>query len=272
MRELPQIGFTFTLDEGIGRLTLDRPERLNALTFESYAALRDLFAELERTPEVRVVLLSGAGRAFCAGGDREDIIARLFGRSMDELLQFTRLTGALIRNMRALRTPIVAALNGAAVGAGAVMALASDLRIASERARIGFVFPQVGLCGADMGAAWLLPRLIGLAQATELLYTGEIIDAERSARLGLFNEVVAPDALGERAEWWARRLADGPTFAHRMTKQQLESESTMAFTEAIEAEAQAQAICMQHADFQEAHQARVEGRSPRYGRAEQTER
>ena len=261
-----QVGFQFQLEGGVGTITLDRPERLNALTFESYRALRDFFIELDQRPEVRALLLTGAGRAFCAGGDREDIIARLFGRSMNELLEFTRLTGSLIQEMRKLRTPIVAALNGVAVGAGAVMAIASDLRIASEKARIGFVFPHVGLCGADMGAAWLLPRLIGLGRATELLYSGEIIDAARAESLGLFNEVVSPEAHLERARWWAQTLADGPAFAHRMTKQQLESEATMGLAEAIEAEAQAQAICMQHPDFQEAYQARVEKRAPQYKR------
>jgi enoyl-CoA hydratase/carnithine racemase len=204
---------------------------------------------------VRAVVITGAGRAFCSGGDVEDIIGELFARDMKGLLAFTRTTGALIRNIRRLRKPVVAAVNGTAVGAGAVIALACDVRIAAEGAKFGFVFPQVGLCGADMGAAYLLPRVVGLGHASELLFTGDIIDAAHAARIGLANRVVPRERVVEEATALARRLARGPAFAHAMTKQMLEDEAPLSLEAAIEAEAQAQAICMQHPDFREAYDA-----------------
>jgi enoyl-CoA hydratase/carnithine racemase len=248
----------FALDlapSGVATITLSRPDRLNALTFEIYEELRDTFAALDHEDAVRSVVIAGQGRAFCSGGDVEDIIGELFARDMKGLLAFTRTTGALIRNMRALRRPIVGAIHGTAVGAGAVIALACDFRIASTAAKIGFLFPKVGLCGADMGAAWLLPRVVGLARASELLFLGDVIGAEEAARIGLFGRVVAPEACLDEARVLAERLASGPAFAHAMTKQMLESEASMTLDQAIEAEAQAQAICMQHPDFRTAFEA-----------------
>lgn len=240
---------------GVATITLTRPERLNSLTFEVYEELRDTFAALEHEPAVRCVVITGQGRAFCSGGDVESIIGELFARDMQGLVDFTRVTGALIRNIRALRRPVIAAVNGTAVGAGAVIALACDFRIAAATAKIGFIFPKVGLCGADMGATYLLPRVVGLGHATELLFTGDIILADRAKEIGLFHRVVE-DCVSAAREL-AERLASGPAFAHAMTKQMLESEHTMTLDAAIEAEAQVQAICMQHPDFRAAYDAWV---------------
>jgi enoyl-CoA hydratase/carnithine racemase len=188
--------FRFSLEDGVGTITLDRPKSLNSLTFEIYEELRDFWPKLSETPEVGVVVITGEGRGFCSGGDRHDIIAELFARDMQGLLAFTRTTGALIRNIRRCRRPVIAAVNGVAVGAGAVIALACDIRIVAASARFGFVFPQVGLCGADMGAAYLLPRVVGLGRANEILFTGDLIGAEEALRIGLANRVVADgDAL-----------------------------------------------------------------------------
>ncbi len=247
--------FGFSLEGGVATLTFTRPDRLNSLTFEVYAEMRDVLAALDREEAVRSVVITGDGRAFCSGGDVESIIGELFARDMQGLVDFTRMTGALIANLRKLRRPVVAAVNGVAVGAGAVIAAACDLRVASRAAKIGFIFPRVGLCGADMGAAYLLPRIVGLGRASELLFGGEIIDAEEGLRIGLFNRVVAPEDCVREAQAMARRLANGPAFAHAMTKQMLESEHTMSLEAAIEAEAQAQAICMQHSDFRAAYEA-----------------
>jgi enoyl-CoA hydratase/carnithine racemase len=264
MNPLSPSTFRFSLDHGVGTITHDRPARLNSLTFESYIELGQFFPALERHPEVRAVVITGAGNAFCSGGDRHDIIAKLFERDMPGLLEFTRITGDLIRSIRALRRPVIAAVNGAAVGAGAVMALACDVRIASEDTRFGFVFPKVGLCGADMGATYLLPRVVGLGRASELLFFGDLIDAQESLRIGLVNRVVPKDQVLSTAQQWARRLSEGPAFAHAMTKQMLESEHGMTLDDAIEAEAQSQAICMAHPDFREAFDALVAKRSPRF--------
>jgi enoyl-CoA hydratase/carnithine racemase len=242
---------------GVATITLARPDRLNSLTFEVYEELRDTFAALEHEPGVRAVVITGQGRAFCSGGDVESIIGELFARDMQGLVAFTRVTGALIRNIRALRRPVVAAVNGTAVGAGAVIALACDFRVASDKAKIGFIFPKVGLCGADMGATYLLPRVVGLAHASELLFLGDVILAERAREIGLFHEVVPNDECLAAANELAERLASGPAFAHAMTKQMLESEHTMPLDAAIEAEAQVQAICMQHPDFRAAYDAWV---------------
>jgi enoyl-CoA hydratase/carnithine racemase len=242
---------------GVATITLTRPDTLNSLTFEVYEELRDTFAKLDHEDAVRAVVITGEGRAFCSGGDVNAIIAELFARDMKGLVAFTRVTGALIRNIRALRRPVIAAVNGTAVGAGAVIALACDFRIASSAAKFGFIFPQVGLCGADMGAAYLLPRVIGLARASELLFLGDIVTAERAERIGLVTKVVAPEACVAEANALAERLASGPAFAHAMTKQMLESEHTMTLDQAIEAEAQVQAICMQHPDFRAAYEANI---------------
>jgi enoyl-CoA hydratase/carnithine racemase len=248
--------FSFALAGGVATITLDRPDRLNALTFEVYQELAEVFEQLDREAEVRAVVITGRGRGFCSGGDQDDIIEHLLGQDTAALLAFTRATGRLIQAMRACRRPIVAAINGTAVGAGAVIACASDLRIAAAGAKLGFIFPQVGLCGADMGVLYLLPRIVGLGHASELLLFGDLITAERALAIGLCNRV-EPDAAAAvaLAQAWAARLARGPAFAHAMTKQMLESEHPMALAEAIEAEAQAQALCMQHPDFAEAHAA-----------------
>jgi enoyl-CoA hydratase/carnithine racemase len=248
--------FALVTVDGVATITLDRPDRLNALTFEVYRELAETFERLDREDAVRAIVITGRGRGFCSGGDQDDIIKHLLGRDTPALLAFTRATGRLIEAMRACRRPIVAAINGTAVGAGAVIACASDLRIAAAGARFGFIFPRVGLCGADMGATYLLPRIVGLGHATELLLFGDIIPASRGLEIGLVNRVVADaDAAVAMAQDWAARLASGPAFAHAMTKQMIESEHTMALGEAIEAEAQAQALCMQHPDFAEAHEA-----------------
>ena len=238
---------------GVATVTLTRPDTLNSLTFDVYEELTATFAALDAEDVVRAVLITGEGRAFCSGGDVNSIIGELFGRDMKGLLAFTRVTGALIRNIRALRRPVIAAVNGTAVGAGAVLALACDFRIASTAAKFGFIFPRVGLCGADMGAAYLLPRVVGLARASELLFLGDVIGAEEAYRIGLVSKVVPPEECVLVARAIAERLASGPAFAHAMTKQMLESEHTMTLDQAIEAEAQAQAICMQHRDFRTAY-------------------
>ena len=257
---------TFDLDvtRGVATITLNRPDRLNALTFEVYEELASTFKTLERQSSVRAVVITGRGRGFCSGGDVEGIIAELFAKDARGLLEFTRVTGALIQSVRELRRPVIAAVNGVAVGAGAVLAAACDLRIASESARFGYVFPKVGLCGADMGAAYLLPRIVGLGRASELLFFGDIIDAAEAHRIGLVNRVVPADEVLPLAMTWAEKLAAGPAFAHTMTKQMLESEHTMPLAAAIEAEAQAQAICMAHPDFREAYDANKEKRPPRF--------
>lgn len=259
--------FRYEESDGVATITLDRPERINALTFEIYAELRDTFRRLGDEKQVRAVVLRGEGpRGFCSGGDVEDIIGELFSRDMRGLLEFTRMTGALVHAIRTARPPVIAALHGVVCGAGAVMSVACDVRIAAPDARIAFLFPKVGLSGADMGAAYLLPRIVGLGRATELLLTGEFVKAERAEQIGLFNRVVAADQLFEEAHAFAKQLADGPAFAHAMTKRMVEYEGHVDFGTAIEAEAQAQAICMQHPDFREAYDAWKEKRPPRFER------
>ena len=239
---------------GVATITFTRPDTLNSLTFEVYEELRDTFAALDSLSDVRAVVITGEGRAFCSGGDVNSIIGELFARDMQGLVAFTRVTGALIKNIRACRRPVVAAVNGTAVGAGAVIALACDFRIASTSAKFGFIFPKVGLCGADMGAAYLLPRVVGLGRANELLFLGDVIGVERALAIGLVSDVVPPEECLPKAKALAERLASGPAFAHAMTKQMLESEHTMSLEAAIEAEAQVQAICMQHPDFRTAYE------------------
>ncbi len=269
MSELPSPR-TFALAEvrGVATIVLDRPERLNALTFEVYRELAELFEDLDRHASVRAIVITGRGRGFCSGGDQDDIIKRLLGQDTPALLDFTRATGRLIAAIRRCRRPVIAAVNGIAVGAGAVIAAACDLRIAAASARFGFIFPRVGLCGADMGATYLLPRIVGLGRASELLLFGDVIDADTALAMGLVNRVVVDGAAAQAlAEDWAARLAAGPAFAHAMTKQMLESEARMNLAEAIEAEAQAQALCMQHPDFAEAHAAFKARRPPSFAGA-----
>ena len=251
-------------DDGVATITLNRPERLNALTFEVYRELTDTFAALRTESEVRVIVLTGAGRAFCSGGDVHDIIGELFNRDMEGLLEFTRMTCELVRNIRRLRKPVIASLNGTTAGAGACIALASDIRIASEAAKIAFLFVKVGLAGADMGAAHLLPRVVGLAKATELLYTGDFISAHEAERIGLYNRVVPGNQLAQTTRELAGRLSHGPAFALAKTKEMLDRELNMNLDAALECEAQAQAICMQHPDYREAYEAFVDKRDPKF--------
>jgi enoyl-CoA hydratase/carnithine racemase len=248
----------------VATITLNRPERLNALTFEVYAELRDTFRALDTEPGVRSIVITGTGRAFCAGGDVEDIIGALFSRDAAGLLEFTRLTGDLILSIRQCRRPVVAALNGTVAGAGAVIAAASDIRVAAEGAKIAFLFSRVGLTGADMGAAWLLPRIVGQAHASELLLLGDFITAERAAAIGLYNRVVPAERLMAEATDVAVRLARGPSVAHGVTKQALNQEAAMDLVGAIEWEAKAQADCMRHPDFREAYEAFRAKREPKF--------
>lgn len=252
--------FGYTVEDGVATVTFDRPEVMNALTFEVYAQFRDLLATLRADDSVRVLILTGAGDAFCSGGDVHDIIGPLLERDVKDHLDFTRMTGAVVANMRQLDKPIIAALNGMTAGAGAVIALASDLRLMSERARIAFLFTRVGLTGADMGAAYLLPKVVGQGRALELLLFGDTIDAATADRYGLANRVVAHDELLPTARAWARRLADGPTLALSMTKRMVNHEWHMDLDAALEAEAQAQALLLMAQDhrlFYEAFSARA---------------
>ncbi len=251
--------FLYDVRDGIATITLNRPEVMNALTFQIYAQLRDLFAALRTDETVKVVILTGAGDHFCSGGDVHKIIGELLQRDMKEHLEFTRMTGAVVQNMRLLDKPIIAALNGMTAGAGAVLALASDLRIASEQARFAFLFTKAGLTGADMGAGYLLPRVVGLGRAFELLLLGDTIDATTAERYGLVNRVVPPEHLLPAAQEWAGRLVQGPTAAISMTKQMLNHELNMDLVSAIEAEAQAQALMLMgddHRRFYEAFKAK----------------
>jgi enoyl-CoA hydratase/carnithine racemase len=256
--------FLYEQREGIATITLNRPDRLNAITFEVYHELTDFLAKLRDEKEVRVVVITGAGRAFCSGGDVRDIIGELQGRDAEGLLEFTRLTCELIHNMRALPKPIIASINGTTAGAGACIALASDIRIAAEEAKIAFVFVKVGLAGTDMGATYLLPRIVGLAKATELLMTGDFISAEEAERIGLYNRVVAQDQLESTTQEFAEKLAHGPALGLAKTKEMLNREMHMSFESALEAEAVAQALCMQTPDFKEAHAAFIEKRPAKF--------
>jgi enoyl-CoA hydratase/carnithine racemase len=254
--------FDFALDDGVATVTFSRPDKLNALTFDVYADLRDLLGELPHRGEARVLVVTGEGRGFCSGGDVEEIIGELQSMSAGELLDFTRMSGAVVKAMRDAPLPIVAAVNGVAAGAGSVLALASDFRLLARSAKLSFLFTRVGLAGADMGAAYLLPRLIGLGRASELLILGDEVDAERAAEIGLASNVVDDDQLAKEATKLARRLADGPALAHATTKILLSRESDMGLADAIEMEALAQALLMKSDDFGEFYSAWSEGRDP----------
>ena len=256
--------FLYEVNEGVATITLNRPDRLNALTFEVYRELTDTFAALRDDKSVRVVVITGAGRAFCSGGDVHDIIGELFARDMEGLLAFTRMTCELIHNIRTVPQPVIAKLNGTTAGAGACIALAADIRLASEAAKIAFLFVKVGLSGADMGAAHLLPRVVGLAKATELLFTGNFISADEAERIGLYNQVVSQEKLDTTCADFARLLASGPAFALAKTKAMLNRELDMNLSSALECEAQAQAICMQHPDYREAYEAFVAKRTAKF--------
>ena len=258
--------FEYVLDvaTGVATITLNRPERLNALTFEAYDELRRAFRVLSDEEDARVVVITGAGRGFCSGGDVEDIIGRLFERDMRGLLEFTRMTCDLILAMRRCRKPVIGALNGTVAGAGAVIATACDIRIGAESAKIAYLFTRVGLSGADMGAAWMLPRIVGLGKASELLMTGEFISAEEAHRVGLYNKVVPDGEALQSATELAEKLAGGPAFALEITKDALNREASMDLASALESEAQIQAALMLHPDFRESYEAFVEKRDPHF--------
>jgi enoyl-CoA hydratase/carnithine racemase len=256
--------FLYDVDAGIATITLNRPERLNALTFEVYKELRDTFQRLDTESGVRAIIITGAGRAFCSGGDVEDIIGALLGRDLKALQEFTRLTCDLILAMRRCRRPIVGALNGTVAGAGAVIAAACDIRIAAESAKIAFLFTKVGLSGADMGAAWLLPRIVGYGHATEMLLTGDFVDAKRAYEIGLYNRVVPQAQVLAEARAIAEKLARGPAAALGVTKQALEAEAALDFEAALAYEAEVQAQLMQGPNFREAHEAFRAKRDPKF--------
>ena len=256
--------FDFALENGVATVTFSRPDKLNALTFDVYADLRDLLGELPHRGDARALVLTGEGRGFCSGGDVEEIIGELQSMSAGELLEFTRMSGAVVKAMRDAPLPIVAAVNGVAAGAGSVLALASDIRLLATSAKLSFLFTRVGLAGADMGAAYLLPRLIGLGRATELLVLGEEVSADRALEIGLATRVVDDDSLLSAANELARRLADGPALAHATTKILLSRESDMGLADAIEMEALAQALLMKSEDFAEFYAAWSEGRDPEW--------
>jgi enoyl-CoA hydratase/carnithine racemase len=256
--------FRFEVDDRVATVTFSRPDKLNALTFEAYADLRDLLSELPLRRDVRVLVITGSGRGFCSGGDVNDIIGALQGMAPGELLEFTRMTGTVVQRMRECPLPIVAAVNGIAAGAGAVIALAADFRILARSASLAFLFTSVGLAGADMGCAYLLPRLVGLGRATELLLLGDRVPSGRAVELGLAGEVVDDGELQTRASRLARRLAEGPGLAYSTTKMLLSRELDMNLAGALELEAFAQALLMKSDDHAEFYRAFTEGRSPRW--------
>jgi enoyl-CoA hydratase/carnithine racemase len=266
VEDIRPTSFGWSVEGRVATITLSRPERKNPLTFESYRELSDTFDRLRRVDEVKAVVLTGAGGNFCSGGDVHEIIGPLVKmreeRRMDQLLAFTRLTGELVRTMRACPQPIVAAIDGMCVGAGAILAMASDIRLGTPRSRVAFLFVKVGLSGADMGACAMLPRIIGQGRASELLYTGRFLEAAEAERWGFYNRLIEPDDLQNEARTLATAIATGPTFAHAMTKRALHQEWSMGVDEAIEAEAQAQAICMQTEDFARAYRAFVAKEKP----------
>ena len=258
--------FRWKLDGKVATITLDRPERKNPLTFESYAELRDTFRELVYADSVKAVVLAGSGGNFCSGGDVHEIIGPLVAMQergeIGGLLDFTRMTGDLVKAMRACPQPIVAAVDGVCAGAGAILAMASDLRLGTSRSKVAFLFVRVGLAGADMGACNILPRIIGAGRAAELLYTGRAMSGDEAERWGFFNRLVAPESVIDEATSLAHELSRGPTFAHAMTKKSIHAEWSMQIDDAIEAEAQAQALCMQTKDYGRAYRAFLEKQKP----------
>ncbi len=254
--------FSHELHRGVARITLARPERKNPLTFDSYADLRDYFLHLRSNDTVKAVVFDSSGGNFCSGGDVHEIIGPLIAKDMKGLLEFTRMTGDLVKAMINCGKPIISAIDGVAVGAGAIVAMASDMRIATDRAKCAFLFTRVGLAGCDMGACAILPRIIGHGRASELLFSGRSFSAEEGHAWGFYNAVVAPDDLTDEAMGRAQQLAEGPSFGHMITKTMLAQEWSMSIEQAIEAEAQAQAICMQTLDFERAYNAFVEKGTP----------
>ncbi|MGH2891173.1 MAG: enoyl-CoA hydratase family protein, partial [Solirubrobacteraceae bacterium] len=253
-----------SVDDGVATVRLNRPEKLNALTFEAYADLRDLLAELPHRGDARVLVIAGEGHGFCSGGDVEEIIGPLQELGAARLLEFTRMTGSVVKALRELPMPVIAQINGVAAGAGAVIALACDLRVMARSASFSFLFTRVGLAGADMGSAYLLPRVVGLGRATELLLLGDKVAADRAVAIGLAGEVVDDDELPDRVAVLARRLADGPSFAYSATKSLLTRELDMGLGAAIELEAITQALLMHSDDFEEFYAAWNEGRAPKW--------
>jgi enoyl-CoA hydratase/carnithine racemase len=254
--------FDFAVEDGVATLTFNRPDKLNALTFDVYADLRDLLAELPHRGDARVLVITGTGRGFCSGGDVEEIIGELQRMEAAELLEFTRMTGAVVKALRECPLPVIAAINGIAAGAGSVIALASDLRLLARSASFAFLFTRVGLAGADMGSAYLLPRIVGLGRATELLVLGDKLPAERAEQIGLATQVVDDEELAAVAQALARRLADGPALAFSTTKVLLTKELDMSLGSAIEMEAVTQALLMKSSDHREFYAAWSEGRQP----------
>ena len=266
--DLRPMTFGWKVADKVATITLTRPERKNPLTFESYAELRDTFRSLSHAEDVKVVVITGAGENFCSGGDVHDIIGPLVemrnNRLFDQLLEFTRMTGDLVKAMRNCPQPIIAAIDGACVGAGAILAMASDLRIGTSRAKVAFLFTRVGLSGADMGACAMLPRIIGQGRASELLYTGRVMEGDEAERWGFFNELCPPREVLARAQELANMLANGPTLAHAMTKKSLHEEWDMGLNDAIDREAETQALCMQTEDFVRAYHGFVAREKPRF--------
>jgi enoyl-CoA hydratase/carnithine racemase len=256
--------FRFEVSDGVGTLTLDRPDKLNALTFEAYADLRDLLAELPHRGDTRALVVRGSGRAFCSGGDVNEIIGVTLSMSPDELLAFTRMTGEVIQRMRECPIPIIAAVHGMAAGAGSVIALAADFRVCTPKARFAFLFTKVGLSGADMGAAYLLPRLVGLGHATRLLMLGDTISADEAQRIGLVSSLVEESEFDEAVGALARRLANGPVQAYAQTKALLTREQDMSLSAAVELEAMTQALLMKGQDYAEFHAAFNARRDPQW--------
>ncbi len=262
MHAFAPVHFRWEMEGGVAVMTLDRPSQKNPLTFESYAELRDTFRALSTADDVKAVVITGAGGNFCSGGDVHEIIGPLLKKDMKDLLAFTRMTGDLVKAIRACPQPVIAAIDGVCVGAGAMIASAADIRFATPEAKTAFLFVRVGLAGCDMGACALLPRLIGQGRASELLFTGRALSAEEGERWGFHNRLIPRDTLLPEAIAFASSLADGPTFGHMMTKTMLNQEWAMSLEAAIEAEAQSQAICMQTRDFGRAYDAFVAKRRP----------
>lgn len=256
--------FLWQVREGVATITLNRPERKNPLTFESYAELRDLFGQLKYATDIHAVVIAGAGDNFCSGGDVHEIIGPLVRLKAPELLMFTRMTGDLVKAMRACPQPIVAAVDGVCAGAGAIVAMASDLRLGTARSKTAFLFNRVGLAGCDMGACAMLPRIVGQGRASELLYTGRSLGGEEGERWGFFNRLCAPEQLLAEAQALAAQLVQGPTFANGITKTMLHQEWAMTIEQAIESEAQAQALCMLTQDFTRAYEAFVAKQKPKF--------
>jgi enoyl-CoA hydratase/carnithine racemase len=256
--------FLWAAADRVATITLNRPERKNPITFESYAELRDLFRRLQYADDIKAVVIHGAGENFCSGGDVHEIIGPLTKLAMPELLTFTRMTGDLVKAMRNCPQPILAAVDGVCAGAGAILAMAADMRLGTARSKVAFLFTRVGLAGCDMGACAILPRLIGQGRASELLYTGRAMSGDEAYQWGFYNRLCAPGAMLSDAQALATELATGPTFAHGITKKMLHQEWSMSVNEAIDAEAQAQAICMATQDFHRAYHAFVGKTKPKF--------